>query len=319
MEGLVVLDFGREGAEHAVGRLVPLLTMAQQVAIRLQARRASVPTGPEGEAPELELRCLGPFKVLRRGVPIPAESFTRSKALVLLQLLAVRMGAPVHREVLIEQLWPEVEPQLGANRLHGVVHDLRAVIEPHRAEREWRYIRNRGDFYYLDLNAPVELDLARFRRLVAEGLRAGSEQEGDAIAELEAALGLYRGELLEDDPFAEWCEVDRVELKEYYAKALLRLAELHARRGGTEEALGFLRRAERAAPYRDEVIGAKMRLLAELASPDEALAAYDDYRRRLKDELDAGPSAGLQALQRQLRRAAGLERPHDLHRHDSRD
>jgi len=65
-----------------------------------------------------------------------------------------------------------------------------------------------------------------------------------------------------------------------------------------------VRWAERAAPYRDEVIGAKMRLLAELASPDEALAAYDAYRRRLKDELDAGPSAGLQALQRQLQRAA---------------
>lgn len=59
-------------------------------------------------------------------------------------------------------------------------------------------------------------------------------------------------------------------------------------------------------PYRDEVIGAKMRLLAELARPDEALAAYDDYRRGLKDEFDAGPSAALQALQRHLQRAAGV-------------
>lgn len=270
MEGLVVLDFGREETGHAAGRLVPLLTMAQQVAIRLRARSAGVATGPEGEAPELELRCLGPFEVLQRGVPVPAESFTRSKALVLLKLLAVRMGAPVHREVLIEQLWPEVEPQLGANRLHGVVHDLRAVIEPNRAGREWRYIRNRGDFYYLDVNAPVKLDLARFRRLVAEGLRAGPKQEGDAIAGLEAALGLYRGELLEDDPLAEWCEAERAELKECHIKALLRVAELHARRGCTEEALGFLRRAKRAAPDRDEEIGARMRLLAEQVRPGDA-------------------------------------------------
>jgi DNA-binding SARP family transcriptional activator len=276
--------------------------MAQQVAIRLQARRAGVATGPEGEVPELELRCLGPFEVLQRGVPVPAESFTRSKALVLLKLLAVRMGAPVHREVLIEQLWPEVEPQLGANRLHGVVHDLRAVIEPHRSEREWRYIRSRGDFYYLDLGAPVELDLARFRRLVADGLRAGPEKEGDAIAGLETALGLYRGELLEDDPFAEWCEAERIELKEWHAKALLRVSELHARRGGTVEALGFLRRAERAAPFREAVIGAKMRLLAGLARTDEALAAYDGYERGLREELDARPSADLQELRRQLQR-----------------
>lgn len=307
MEGLVVLDFGREDTDHAVGRLVPLLTMAQQVAIRLQTRRANVATGPEIELPEielpeLELRCLGPFEVRRRGVPIPAESFTRSKALVMLRQLAVRMGAPVHREVLIEQLWPEVEPQLGVNRLHGVVHDLRSVIEPHRAEREWRYIRNRGDFYYLDLNAPVELDLARFRQLVADGLRAGPEQEGDAIASLEAALGLYRGELLEDDPFAEWCEAERAELKELHARALLRVAELHAKRGGTVEALGFLRRAERAAPFLDAVIAAKMRLLAGLARTDEALAAYDGYERGLRDELDARPSADLQELQRQLQR-----------------
>ncbi|MBI4509919.1 MAG: response regulator [Deltaproteobacteria bacterium] len=308
--GMVALDFGREGTDHATGLLVPLLTMAHQVAIRLKAHREglAVEKGHEGgaagvtarKAPELELRCLGPFEAYQRGQPISAESFTRSKALVLLKLLALKAGAPVNREVLIECLWPDVEPQVGANRLHGVVHDLRSVIEPHRTEREWRYVRNRGDLYYLDVAAPIELDLTRFRLLLAQGLRAGAEHEADAIASLEQAVLLYRGDLFEDDPFAEWCEAERAELKECHVNALERLAKLHANQGSKEKALNWIRRASRSSPYRDDLILAEMELLAELSRPNEALAVYDDYVRSLADSLGVSPSEDVQAFQRRL-------------------
>lgn len=309
--GLVVLDSGREGTDDAGGRLIQLLTMAHQVAIRLQARRAGLtvlepagdgqPSGSEGPTvPELELRCLGPFAALQRGRPISADAFTRSKALVLLKLLALKAGAPVNREVLIEQLWPEVDPQQGANRLHGIVHDLRSVIEPHRKEREWVYIRNRGDLYYLDMEAPIVLDLARFRLLVAHGLRAGAEQDAEAIAWLEQAVELYRGDLFEDDPFAEWCEAEREEFKDSQVQALERLAQLYVKEGSKEKALTCLRRASRTSPFRDDLLQTQMELLSGLGRSHEALAIYEDYRRLLKKDLDVEPSPELQTLSRRL-------------------
>lgn len=313
MHGIVVLDFGREGGNDAGAHMVPLLTMAHQAAIRLQSHQAGLAIALDGATevmppratPELEVLCFGPFTVRRNGVAISAGAFTRSKALVLLKLLALKMGAPVNREVLIEQLWPEVEPQLGANRLHGVVHDLRSVIEPQRAGREWLYVRNRGDLYYLDVSAPIDIDVTRFRLLLAQGLRASPEHETESIAWLEQAAALYRGDLFEDDPFADWCAAERDELKEGHLKALERLAQLHGKRGTKEEALSCLRRASRTAPFRDDLMQAQLELLAQLARPSEALTAYDAYVRALKDELGADPSAALQALHRRLLKAVG--------------
>jgi two-component SAPR family response regulator len=310
--GLVVLDFGREGTEHATGRLVPLLTMAQQAAVRLRAHRTGVAVGAEGTTnaggeeylvPPLEVQCLGAFAVARGGRPISAEAFTRSKALHLLKLLVMKAGAPVHRDVLIEHLWPEAPPHLGANRLYGVVHDLRAAIECRRAGREWQYVRNGDDFYYLNMSAPIDVDVTRFRRLVARGMAgsAGSaEDSGPAMECLEQAVALYRGDLFADDLAGEWCEAEREELKASFVVALERLAELYLNRGRPADALECVRRAACAQPFRDDLVLARMRILMSCGRSSEALAAYTDHRDLLRDELDAEPSADLRSLHREL-------------------
>ncbi len=311
--GLVVLDFGREGTDYATGRLVPLLTMAQQAAVRLRAHRSGVAVAVEGQTdpaaadehlvPALELRCLGPFAVSRGGRPVSAEAFTRSKALVLLKLLALRAGSPVHRDVLIEHMWPEAPPHLGANRLHGVVHDLRAVIESRRAGREWQYLRNSDDVYYLNMSAPIDIDVSRFRRLVAQGMSAAPDDSSTAIGCLETAIGLYAGDLFEDDPAGDWCEAEREELKASFVGALDRLAQLYLRQGRTAEALDCFRRAARSQPFRDDLVLARMRLLVSCGRSNEALAAYTEHRRLLRDELGAEPSASLRALHGELLRS----------------
>lgn len=308
--GLVVLDFGRDGREDATGRLVPLLTMAQQLAVRLRSYRPGLEMVGDGVdspirveapiAPALELHCLGPFAIIRGGQPVSAEAFTRSKALVLLKLLVLRAGTPVDREVLIEHLWPEVPPHLGANRLHGIVHDLRSVIEPQRAERDWMYVRNRGDFYYLDMRAPIDIDVTTFRGLVTQGLAAGAIDDAQAITCLERAVDVYTGDLFEDDPIAEWCEAERQELRSSYASALERLAELHIKAGRNDAAIDCLHRASRVSPFRDDLLRARMELLVGRGRSTEALIAYNDYRRLMRDEFDMEPPAALAPFYRQL-------------------
>jgi DNA-binding SARP family transcriptional activator len=285
--------------------------MANQLAIRLQAHSAGLAVGEDSATttplvladstpPELELRCLGPFAVYRRGQPLSVEAFTRTKALVLLKLLALKAGAPINRDVLIEHLWPEVDPRQGINRLHGVVHDLRSVIEPRWLEREWVYVRSRGELYYLDVREAVDLDFVRFRQLIARGLRVGLARPAEATTALEQAIELYRGDLFEDDPFAEWCEGERQELRDYYVKALERLAASHREQGASEVALGYLRRALRASPYREDLLVQKIKLLMELDRSSEAAAAYESYQRLLKKDLGALPGLELQALYRRL-------------------
>lgn len=309
LHGLTVLDFGREGTDNPTGRLVPLMTMAQQLGVRLEARQRglAVDRGADSEAmeavatPELELRCLGAFTILRQGQPIPGEAFTRSKAPGLLKLLALKGGAPVHREAIIEHLWPDADPRHGANRLHGVVHDLRAVIEPQRSTRDWVYLRNRGEFYYLDVQAPLEVDLVRYRRLAADCLRAAPTSAD--LAQLEALAQLYRGDLFEDEPFAEWCVAEREELRATHQRVLTLLVERHTRAGDLEAALRHVARAMAHTPHRDDLLLTQMQLFERLGRQHEAVDAYRLFRQKLVAELDAEPSEAAQRLHERLLRA----------------
>ncbi len=293
--GLITLDLGSDFAEEETVPLVPLLAMAHQVALRIEAHHAGFRVdgvGVDGASSEptpqqsvLTLKCLGPFAMYQGGRAIAAGAFPRSKSLALLKLLALKAGTPLTRDYLIDQLWPDADAKSGANRLHGVVHALRSVIEPLRTEREWIYVKNRGELYYLDLDAPLEIDLVSFRALANKGLRAGADAEAEALASLEAAVDLYGGGLFEDDPYAEWCEDERREFSELHLRVLERLSQMHARRGAGEEAVTSLRRALRLAPYREDILTTLCDLLHALGRPSDARELQVDYQRRVAQEL----------------------------------
>ncbi|GMV19299.1 MAG: response regulator [Polyangiaceae bacterium] len=309
--GLIAVDLGRRGENYATARLVPLLVMAQQAALHLAPSRPGLRLDPssvahpgdEAKAPELELRCLGSFEVLKRGSAISAEQFSRSKALMLLKLLALRAGTPISKDFLIEQLWPDADPQSGANRLHGVMHALRSVIEPHRADRAWLYVRNRGDVYYLNLDAPMEIDLVRYRELARTGMRE-SGGSAKAIATLEQALELYRGELFQDDPYAEWCEAERRELAELQLRVLERAATLRARSGDLESAVGHLQQALRIGQHREDLLESQLRLLLRMGRAGEARAQFDEFRVALEKDLGVKSSPELEALRQRVFRSS---------------
>ena len=306
--GLLTLDLGRKGESNAAAGLVPLLVMSQQAAIHLASTHPGLKLNPASDEvvvtsappPDLEIRCLGPFELLQRGTPIPAEQFPRSKALGLLKLLALKAGTPLSKDFLIEHLWPDADPQSGANRLHGVVHALRSVIEPHRAERTWLYVRNRGELYYLDIEAPLDIDLLRYRSLLNRGLRAVHDFAPQSIDALEQAVALYRGELFEDEPYAEWCELDRRELAEQQVTALERLAAVLATQGEAERSLELMRRAVRLAPYREDLLVSLLDTLVHMGRPGEARAQYDEFRKILERELGAEPSRALEDFRRKV-------------------
>ncbi len=289
LQGVITFDLGRHVDDRSISRLVPLLVMAQQAAVRVAPHHQGIPHGEvqSGGAPriqpapavELELRCLGPFIIVRGGTVVAPEQFPRAKALSLLQLLALQAGTPLTRDYLIEQLWPCVDPESGANRLHGVVHALRLVIEPRRGDRSWTFVRNRGEFYYLDTTAPLEIDLVRFRRLLERVKAAADTRPEESIDWLEQAAALYRGDLFADEPYAEWCQHERRELQEQQFGALVRLAQLHARHGDPARAVEHAHAALRLAPYRATLLRFLPELLVERGRVGEARAFRDELAR----------------------------------------
>src|SRR4051812_20632511 len=70
---------------------------------------------------------LGRFAIEVGGVPVDPPWRLR-KAKTLVKIVALAPGRRVHRDVLIEQLWPHGDGASGANNLHQVMHAARRVI-----------------------------------------------------------------------------------------------------------------------------------------------------------------------------------------------
>jgi DNA-binding SARP family transcriptional activator len=105
-----------------------------------------------------------------------------------LALLLLDLGRTVSPELLIDRVWGEEPPASARNLLYGYVARLRAGIGA-AAEPDVQSSRVPGG--YLLRAAPMQLDLCRFRRLIADVAMAGADERAAAL--LREALRLWRG------------------------------------------------------------------------------------------------------------------------------
>lgn len=249
--------------------------------------------------PVLDIRCLGPFLAYRNGQPIPASAFSRRQALIALKILVAHRGRPVPSEVLMEHLWPDADPGVALNRLHGVVHALRQAVEP-SVGPPWQVVLTQGDSYVLHpgvCRVDVDVFLSGFRQ-GRDLERRGQCQE--ALAAYQEAARLYQGDFAEDEPYAEWCCEEREHLRETYLELLRRMAALLWARGDLEESIGCLRRALRVDPLREELHRQLMDCLHRAGRRDEALRQYETCSRLLRQELGVCPLPQTEDLHRRI-------------------
>lgn len=139
----------------------------------------------------LQIRLLGEFCVQVGPQLVPEAGWRRRKAADLIKLLALSPGQRLHREQVIELLWPELEPEAATNNLHRTLHYARRLLEPDLGlSRRPLYLCLKGEVIVLSPLAPVWTDVEAFWAAAAEARQARHP------AAYEEALGLYPGELL---------------------------------------------------------------------------------------------------------------------------
>jgi DNA-binding SARP family transcriptional activator/GAF domain-containing protein len=277
-------------------RLLEEVKSLVQIAAPDRTAPLRVEAGPPGR---LVVRCFGSFEIVRDGQRLPLEAFGRRKAVQLLKCLLLQRGTPVHRDRLVELLWPDAAPRAGANRLHGVVSALRSAIEATRGPRTSAFVLCREDRYCFNVDVPHRVDLYDFLDLVdaARGARHRGD-EARALERLEDALRLYRGDLFaedaEDDPF----EPQRVRLRHTYLDAARMLADLRIRSGRADEAIWTLRAALDFEPVAIDLYETLITLLARAGRIGEARQQYECCRSALRRYLDMEPPARTRALEK---------------------
>jgi len=261
--------------------------LLRQVAARLPAGMTSPPAGaattPAGAT--LRIRCLGGYAVEIDGVPVDLAA-VRPRHRELLRLLSLHANRSLHREHIIEWLWPGRHPERGQHSLQVAVSDLRKLLEPAAARGGSSRLRRDESGYRLVLDSYEDCDV---RRLDHHMRAARAAADDDTLAvHLKAVIAAYTGELLPDDGPAEWAVPERERLRNDLTEACERLAALRAGEGAHAEAVRLARHGLAQDRYRD---GLWQRLIASLragGNPAEAAAAATAYRQVL-DEMGLKP------------------------------
>ena len=235
------------------------------------------------EAATLRIYLLGRFAVDYKGVPIAPTEWKRRRPVDLLTHLALAPGHVLHREELIDRLWPDKDLDAGANNLYRTLHDLRRVTHEDVVRVERGAVR---------LHDSTWVDVGAFEEAVSSG----------SLERLQEAVELYQGDLLPDDPYSDHVQPRRVALRQRMIDAVLQLC----RNGDvpSDKRIGFLRGMLEMDPTLEEGHRLLMTALAEAGRPKDAVAQFKLCVEALHKHLEATPSSSTQELLQRIKAGA---------------
>lgn len=225
---------------------------------------------------------LGRLRAHRDGQTLAHISLRRLGAL--LSCLVIRGSSAVPRDELISLLWPDDPVDAARNRLRVLLNNLK-----HHLEDEGSI----GGSVLLANRTTVELvagtyssDYHEFHRYIS---KAAASTGFEAVAALESAVALYRGELL-DGLSDEWIVSERRNISEVRYQALRDLVRTLTALGALDRASDYARQAVIAEPLDEEAHADLIELYASVGRPSAGLRQYDQLKRLLRSELNARPS-----------------------------
>ncbi|EFL24884.1 winged helix family transcriptional regulator [Streptomyces himastatinicus ATCC 53653] len=227
------------------------------------------------------------------------QEITAPRLRGLLALLAsdLRTGCSTGR--LVDGLWPDGQPENPVKAVQILVSRLRSRLGA-------EVVVSTPSGYRLGLGEERVDASAVLLHAAACAEKARAGDHAGALAEAEEGLALWDGagdgggdaDAVLGDPVAAL----RAERAAAH-RALLRGRALGlARTGGREAAAGPLAELVREFPRDEELWLELVRCEAATAGTAAALATYERYRRRLRDELGTDPGPGLRALHEELLR-----------------
>ncbi|WP_148572906.1 BTAD domain-containing putative transcriptional regulator [Nocardioides caldifontis] len=246
------------------------------------------PTPPPATAATLTtIRCLGAFEIEVEGAVVPVDAL-RPLPRSLLMVLALRHGHDVHREDLIEALWPQSTVEEASHRLHAAASSVRRCLADAGAADA---VLRRGNGYRLELPG-AELDVTAFEDAARATQRHLADHEPEAaLAVGLAALELYRGDLVPEAGPQEWVVEERARLRLAAATTACTAGRVALGLGRLEQALDIAHRSTVLDPLRDSawaLLGEVQTMMGDVT----AAAATRSRHARVQAETSAVPRGG---------------------------
>ena len=235
----------------------------------------------------LAIDLLGRFSATVDGVPISGDAWRSRRAADVVKLLALAPDHRMHREQVMEALWPDSGAEASGTNLRKALHFVRLATGGEQA------IVNERGVLVLWPEGRVETDVERFE---AAAQRADA---GQNTAHRDAA-DLYGGDLLPDDRYEAWTAEPRGRLRRRY-RDVLRAGALWDRLAEED-------------PTDEQAARQLMRAHLDSGQRREAIRRFERLREALRDQLGVGPDTETVALYEQVLAAEGAPKPSEAER-----
>jgi DNA-binding SARP family transcriptional activator/tetratricopeptide (TPR) repeat protein len=246
----------------------------------------------------VELHLAGAFRVVRDSIELTDGQVGSRKSRTLLKLLAVERPGLVPVDRIVAILWPDGQPAAPERNVAILVSRLRAALGPDLIQ---------GGRAGYRLAAPdVVVDLDEAARFCAQAEGKLEHAAAVALAAAERALMLLSaGTALGEEPYAEWADPAREQVRGLLRRARLAAAEAALATGEPRRAAGYAEAAVAADPLDEAAHRWCMSAAAASGEPARALAVYEALRQRLGAELGAEPAPPTRELHVAILRERG--------------
>jgi len=243
----------------------------------------------------LRYEILGPLRVVDKN---GASVVSARKIETVLATLVIRSDQVVPFDQLVAEIWGDMPPRRATAAVHVYISELRKFL--HRPGRSENPVVTVAPGYLLT-KGNDDIDFHQFIQLMNQGRADMRESRFDEVsANLEEALGLWRGRALDDlrsgviiDSFVTWLTEARLECLEMLGDAQLKL-------GRHREIIGELYSLIAENPFRETFYRQLMLALYRSERQADALHVYRKARKTLHDELGLEPCRALRELQRAI-------------------
>lgn len=258
------------------------------------------PAAQHADTPSTGIRLgiLGPLRITAGGRELDPGP---RKQQIVLAALACHANTPVSVDALVEALWPSQPPQTPRKNIQVYVSTLRSLFG-----RDGPAISHHMAGYVLHVSDD-ELDLlsVEHRARLGRDLRGGGRPAA-ARRVLADALTLWRGPVLAGLRDVPMLGGAARRLEQRLLGALEDWAEAELAAGGGAAVIERVAEAAHRHPVRERLRTLQMTALCQAGRRSEALAVYDEVRRRLAREFGLAPSPAIEAFYRGLLRESDL-------------
>jgi DNA-binding SARP family transcriptional activator/tetratricopeptide (TPR) repeat protein len=223
----------------------------------------------------VQVRLLDGFAVVVNGTSVPADAWRRRGAAALVKLLALSPDGRLHRDRVVDALWPELTLDLALPRLHKAAHFARQAL----GGRDTVVLK--GEIVGLFPGATLEVDAVELERAASAALAATPVSADECVRALKGA-----GELLPDDLAEPWLDEPRERLR-------LQVAQLLRGARRWEELL-------QRDPANEEAHVELLREAVLRGDRAEGLRRYARMERALESELGISPGPEAVVLRERL-------------------